>query len=72
MKLAVFYHVYPGKDWEDMFQAQIGALVVSNLLNAIDYLHIGFNGDLDLMPTFFGGENLDIVVKENDNKTRRN
>ena len=69
MKLAVFYHVYPGKDWEDMFQSQIGALVVSNLLNAIDHLHIGFNGDLNLMPTFFGGENLDIVVKENDNKT---
>ena len=67
-KLAVFYHVYPGKDWEDMFQAQIGSLVVSGLFAAIDYLHIGFNGDLNLMPVFSGRKELEIVVKENDNK----
>ena len=23
MKLAIFYHVYPGKDWEDMFQLRL-------------------------------------------------
>ena len=49
MKYAVFYHVFPGDDWEEMYLEQLGALVASNLYDQLDHFHIGFNGSLDLL-----------------------
>ena len=67
-KLAIFYHVYPGTNWEEIFQSQIGALLVSGLFHAATHIHLGINGDSDIIPSFFAGEYPQIVVKENDNK----
>ena len=49
MKYAVFYHVFPGDAWEEMYLEQLGALVASNLYDQLDHFHIGFNGSLDLL-----------------------
>ena len=49
MKYAVFYHVFPGDNWEDMYLEQLGALVASKLYEQLDHLYIGFNGSLDLL-----------------------
>ena len=49
MKYAVFYHVFPGDDWEEMYLEQLGALVASNLYDQLDHFYIGFNGSLDLL-----------------------
>lgn len=52
MKLAIFYHVYPGgNNWEHMFCEQIGALHISGLFNELPHFHIGFNGDCSLLPS---------------------
>lgn len=49
-KIGIFYHVYPGSDWEYMFQEQIGSLYLSGLLDVTDCFHIGFNGDINVLP----------------------
>lgn len=49
MNLALFYHVYPGDGWEEMYQEQLGALLTSNLYEQLSHFHIGFNGSLDLL-----------------------
>ena len=49
MKYAVFYHVFPGENWEDMYLEQLGALLASKLYEQLDYFYIGFNGSLDLL-----------------------
>lgn len=49
MKYAVFYHVFPGDNWEDMYLEQLGALLASKLYEQLDYFYIGFNGSLDLL-----------------------
>jgi hypothetical protein len=49
MKYAVFYHVFPGDNWEDMYLEQLGALLASKLYEQLDHLYIGFNGNLDLL-----------------------
>ena len=49
MKYAVFYHVFSGENWEDMYLEQLGALLASKLYEQLDYFYIGFNGSLDLL-----------------------
>jgi len=46
LDIGVFYHVYPGKGWEEMYQEQLGCLVANGLYDKIKHLHIGFNGSL--------------------------
>lgn len=62
-KLGIFYHVYPGENWEYMFQEQIGALHLSGLIDEYPHFHIGFNGDVSLLPLAVRG-----FSKENQNK----
>ena len=63
MKLALFYHVYPGGDWEYIFQEQIGALHLSGLWYELDHIHIGLNGSIDSLP-----ETVREYAVENENK----
>ena len=48
LDIGVFYHVYPGKGWEEMYQEQLGCLVANGLYDKIKHLHIGFNGNLSV------------------------
>lgn len=44
MRLAVFYHVYQGCDWQSLFDEQAGLLVSSGLCQNAEFIHVGING----------------------------
>jgi hypothetical protein len=62
-KLGIFYHVYPGNDWEYMFQEQIGSLYLSGLIDVSNHFHIGFNDDISLLP-----DHVQSFAKTNSNQ----
>lgn len=67
-KIAIFYHVYQCKDWENLFYNQINSLIISGLYHACDLIYIGINGDKELpinLPKFKVHYNLDKST-END------
>lgn len=48
MKLAIFYHTFQNEISTFIYQQQINRLYVTGLMNAVDYMHIGVNGNNEL------------------------
>lgn len=44
MRIAVFYHVYQGTNWRQLFDEQIGLLISSGLAQNAELIHVGING----------------------------
>lgn len=47
-KLAIFLHIYQKNEWIDILQDQVHYIINSGLYDAVDYIHLGINGEYDI------------------------
>lgn len=62
MKIAVFYHTLQNEFSAFIYQQQINRLFVSGLMESLDHMHIGVNGDKEM---FYVPPKANIVYNQN-------
>lgn len=63
--IAIFYHVFQINNWQEIFNEQMSLIQDSGLIDKIDLLHIGVNGNM-----IYNAENKKIICSINPNPHR--